>query len=49
MEEQTPKHKYKSLKEYLGDGLMIFLAVMLGFIAESYREQLADSVRQRLF
>jgi hypothetical protein len=35
-------HKPKKWKEYLLEGLMIFIAVMMGFIAESYREHLAN-------
>ena len=34
------KHKHKLWKEYLLEGLMIFIAVMLGFIAENIRENL---------
>lgn len=35
-------HKQKKWKEYLLEGLMIFIAVMMGFIAESYREHLVN-------
>ena len=35
-------HKPKPLKEYLLEGLMIFIAVMLGFIAENVREAITD-------
>ena len=31
-------HKHKPWKEYLLEGLMIFIAVMMGFIAENIRE-----------
>ncbi len=34
---KTPSVK-KSLKEYLLEGLMIFVAVSMGFIAENIRE-----------
>src|SRR5665213_34369 len=41
-------HQPKPWKEYLLEGLMIFLAVMMGFVAESLRERNADEhhVRQ---
>ena len=35
-------HKPKKWKEYFLEFLMIFLAVTMGFLAESYREHLAD-------
>ena len=35
-------HKKKNFKEYFLEFLMIFLAVTMGFFAESYREHLAD-------
>ncbi len=35
-------HKPKPFKEYLLEGLMIFIAVMLGFIAENVRETITD-------
>ncbi|MFI5135545.1 MAG: hypothetical protein ACHQD9_06805, partial [Chitinophagales bacterium] len=37
-----PKVEKKNFKEYLLEGLMIFLAVMLGFFAENLREQLKN-------
>jgi|SRR6185503_9707568 len=40
------KHNPKPWKEYLLEGLMIFLAVMMGFIAESYRERLGDRAKE---
>jgi hypothetical protein len=33
-------HKHKPWKEYLLEGLMIFIAVMLGFISENIREEI---------
>src|SRR6185503_19811931 len=36
------EHKPKPWKEYLLEYLMIFLAVMTGFFAESYREHLGE-------
>src|ERR1017187_7411583 len=35
-------HRKKHWKEYFLEFLMIFLAVTMGFLAESYREHLAD-------
>ena len=40
-----PKVEKKNFKEYLFEGLMIFLAVMLGFFAESLRESLLEKER----
>jgi hypothetical protein len=37
-----PHVEKKNFKEYLLEGLMIFLAVTMGFFAESYREHLAE-------
>jgi len=37
------KHSPKPWKEYLLEGLMIFLAVMMGFIAENIRETITNS------
>jgi hypothetical protein len=36
----------KNIKEYLLEGLMIFLAVSMGFIAENVREHFADKERE---
>ncbi len=40
-------HKKKKFTEYLLEFLMIFLAVTLGFFAESLREGLADHAKER--
>lgn len=40
------EHKPKPWKEYLLEGLMIFLAVMLGFFAENFREYISESHRE---
>jgi len=40
-------HKPKPWKEYLLEYLMIFLAVMTGFFAESLREHIADSEKAK--
>ncbi|MFI5162957.1 MAG: hypothetical protein ACHQHN_16870, partial [Sphingobacteriales bacterium] len=40
------EHKPKPWKEYLLEYLMIFLAVMTGFFAESYREHLGDRAKE---
>ncbi|MCR8560023.1 hypothetical protein KXD93_20390 [Mucilaginibacter sp. BJC16-A38] len=36
------EHKPKPIKEYLLEGFMIFIAVMMGFIAENVRESITD-------
>jgi hypothetical protein len=43
------EHKPKPWKEYLLEGLMIFLAVMLGFFAENLREHISDNNREKEF
>jgi hypothetical protein len=40
-------HRPKPWKEYLLEGLMIFIAVTLGFFAESYREYLSDRSKEK--
>jgi hypothetical protein len=40
------EHKPKPWKEYLLEYLMIFLAVMTGFFAESYREHLSERSKE---
>jgi hypothetical protein len=40
------EHKPKPWKEYLLEYFMIFLAVMTGFFAESYREHLGDRAKE---
>ena len=40
-------HEKKPWKEYILEGLMIFLAVMMGFFAESYRESLSEHSKER--
>src|SRR5580700_6040591 len=40
-------HKKKHLKEYLLEGLMIFLAVTLGFFAETIREKISENHREK--
>jgi hypothetical protein len=42
-----PKVENKNLKEYLLEGLMIFIAVTLGFFAESLREHLGDKAKEK--
>jgi len=42
-----PEVEKKGIKEYLLEGLMIFLAVMMGFFAESYREHLTEHSKER--
>ena len=41
------EHKPKPWKEYLLEGLMIFLAVTMGFIAENIREHLSDASKEK--
>ncbi len=41
-----PHVEKKSIKEYLLEGLMIFLAVSMGFIAENIREYFTDKERE---
>ena len=41
-----PEVEKKGFKEYLLEGLMIFLAVFMGFIAENIREHIADRNRE---
>ena len=40
------EHKPKPWKEYLLEYIMIFLAVMTGFFAESYREHLSERAKE---
>ena len=44
-----PEVEKKGLKEYLLEGLMIFIAVMMGFFAESLREHITDRSRAKEF
>lgn len=44
-----PKVDHKGVKEYLLEGLMIFLAVMLGFVAENIRESISEHNRAAEF
>ncbi len=41
-----PEVEKKGLKEYILEGLMIFIAVMMGFFAESLREHIADNNKE---
>ncbi len=42
-----PHVEKKSFKEYLLEGLMIFLAVSMGFIAENIREHFGDNAKEK--
>ncbi len=42
-----PSIEKKSFKEYLFEGLMIFLAVTMGFIAENIRESITENKRAK--
>ncbi len=44
-----PHVEKKSFKEYLLEGLMIFLAVSMGFIAENIREYLSEREREHVY
>ena len=44
-----PDVEKKGLKEYILEGLMIFLAVMMGFFAESLREHISDDAKETKF
>lgn len=44
-----PHVEKKSFKEYLLEGLMIFLAVNMGFFAENIREIIADNEKEKVF
>ena len=41
------QHKKKNFKEYFLEFLMIFLAVTMGFFAESYREHLSNDAKEK--
>jgi hypothetical protein len=44
-----PNVEKKNFKEYLLEGLMIFLAVTLGFFAENIREHITDEEKTKVF
>ena len=44
-----PHLEKKSFKEYLLEGLMIFFAVSMGFIAENIREFISDNAKEKEF
>lgn len=44
-----PDLRKKNFKEYIFEGLMIFMAVTLGFFAERLRENLAEHMKEREF
>jgi hypothetical protein len=44
-----PEVERKSFKQYLLEGLMIFLAVTMGFFAESYREHINNKEKERSY
>src|ERR1700739_4501256 len=44
-----PEVEKKGFKEYLLEGLMIFLAVLMGFIAENIREGITEHKRAAEF
>jgi hypothetical protein len=44
-----PHVEKKSIKEYILEGLMIFIAVSMGFAAESLREHLVNKEREHIY
>src|SRR5450631_3144147 len=42
-----PQVERKSFKEYILEGLMIFLAVTMGFFAENIRENISDNKKEK--
>lgn len=48
-EPVLPAHSPKKYTTYLLEGLMIFLAVLMGFFAENLREEKADLNKERQF
>lgn len=44
-----PNVEKKNLKEYLLEGIMIFLAVTMGFIAENIRERISDREKEKQY
>jgi hypothetical protein len=44
-----PEVEKKGFKEYILEGLMIFLAVTMGFFAENLREHISDNNREKEF
>src|SRR5690349_15853347 len=42
-----PRVEKKNFKEYLLEGLMIFIAVTLGFFAEGLRETMSDNAKEK--
>lgn len=43
---ETSQHKGKKLKDYLQEGLMIFVAVVMGFLAENVREGISNREKE---
>ncbi len=44
-----PHVEKKSFKEYILEGLMIFIAVSMGFFAENIRERISDNEKENMF
>jgi hypothetical protein len=42
-----PHVEKKNFREYILEGLMIFLAVTMGFFAESIRERITDNAKEK--
>ena len=43
---ESSQHKGKKLKDYLQEGLMIFVAVVMGFLAENVRESISNREKE---
>lgn len=44
-----PEVEKKGVRDYILEGLMIFLAVFMGFIAENIREKVTDHEREKQY
>jgi hypothetical protein len=46
---KIPDGRFKHFKEYLAEGLMIFFAVFMGFLAENVREHITDGTKEKSY
>ena len=44
---ELPHGDKKNFREYLLEGLMIFIAVFMGFVAENIREHISDNSKEK--
>jgi hypothetical protein len=49
MEVHHPHHTPKTIKDYLSEFLVIFVALTLGFFVENYREHFIEREREKEF